>query len=230
MPLRRRPARLPVDRRARARRRAVARGPARRRRHPRRPRHLLLPRATRVAVVLPVHARPQHAGAGRQGPVRLRRPVHVDPARAHQGARRDTAEHGLAGGPPSTTATRAAASPPCTAGRCELDRERRELRVFDEVFAPATHPCRLAFHLGPEVTVDARRHTARLSWYATARPHGRARAAAGPDWPHTAARRPAAGLVLGRFRPARAGHHPRRRRHRGRPPRGAVTTLLRFHR
>lgn len=45
-----------------------------------------------------------------------------------------------------------------------LDRERRELTVYDEVFAPATHPCRLAFHLGPQVTATLNGNTAELSW------------------------------------------------------------------
>jgi hypothetical protein len=45
-----------------------------------------------------------------------------------------------------------------------LDRDRRELRVFDELLAPTTHPCRLAYHLGPQVEVELDGHVARLSW------------------------------------------------------------------
>lgn len=46
----------------------------------------------------------------------------------------------------------------------ELNRERRELRVFDEVLAPTPRDCRLAFHLGPLVTAELDGATARLSW------------------------------------------------------------------
>lgn len=45
-----------------------------------------------------------------------------------------------------------------------LDRERRELRIEDAVVSPATHPCRLAFHLGPEVAAVLEGDTAVLSW------------------------------------------------------------------
>jgi hypothetical protein len=46
-----------------------------------------------------------------------------------------------------------------------LDRELREVRVFDEVLAPVEHPCRLAFHLGPAVTAILEGNTAVLSWH-----------------------------------------------------------------
>jgi hypothetical protein len=46
----------------------------------------------------------------------------------------------------------------------QLDADRRELLVHDEVRAPATRDCRLAFHLGPEVTVVLDGHSAVLSW------------------------------------------------------------------
>ena len=45
----------------------------------------------------------------------------------------------------------------------ELDRERRELRVVDEVVG-RPRPCRLSFHLGPRVNVTIDGHTASLSW------------------------------------------------------------------
>jgi hypothetical protein len=45
-----------------------------------------------------------------------------------------------------------------------LDRDRRELVVHDEVRAPSARDCRLAFHLGPEVTVVLDGHSAVLSW------------------------------------------------------------------
>jgi hypothetical protein len=48
--------------------------------------------------------------------------------------------------------------------RVRLDRERRELRIEDDVFAPTTHPCRVAFHLGPRVTAVLDGHSALLSW------------------------------------------------------------------
>ena len=66
VPLRRWPARVPVHRRARPRGRAVRGGPARRGRRARRPGDVLLPRAARVAAVLPVDPRPQHPAAGRR--------------------------------------------------------------------------------------------------------------------------------------------------------------------
>lgn len=81
VPLRRRPARLPVHRRPRPRRRALGGGAARRGRRARRPGDVLLPRAARVAAVLPLDPRPQHPGAGRRRPVRAGRPVPVDAAR-----------------------------------------------------------------------------------------------------------------------------------------------------
>jgi hypothetical protein len=45
-----------------------------------------------------------------------------------------------------------------------LDRERREVRVEDEVRGQVVRDCRLAFHLGPEVTARLDGHTAELSW------------------------------------------------------------------
>lgn len=40
----------------------------------------------------------------------------------------------------------------------------RELRVADVVYGQGSHPARLAFHLGPEVTAALDKHTARLTW------------------------------------------------------------------
>jgi hypothetical protein len=45
-----------------------------------------------------------------------------------------------------------------------LNRERGEVRVQDDVRAPAAHDCRLAFHLGPAVTAVLDEHSAVLSW------------------------------------------------------------------
>jgi Heparinase II/III-like protein/Heparinase II/III N-terminus len=45
-----------------------------------------------------------------------------------------------------------------------LDRERAEVTLHDEVRAPGARDCRLAFHLGPEVTVVLDGHDAVLSW------------------------------------------------------------------
>ncbi len=45
-----------------------------------------------------------------------------------------------------------------------LDRDRHELTVYDEVFAPAVHTCRLAYHLGPQVMAALDGNTATLSW------------------------------------------------------------------
>jgi hypothetical protein len=47
----------------------------------------------------------------------------------------------------------------------QLDRDRREVTVHDEVRAPGARDCRLAFHLGPEVTVVLDGHSAVLSWH-----------------------------------------------------------------
>ncbi|PRX45635.1 heparinase II/III-like protein [Prauserella shujinwangii] len=46
----------------------------------------------------------------------------------------------------------------------ELDLGTRELRVSDEVRGDGTHPCRLAFHLGPRVEAELTGHSARLAW------------------------------------------------------------------
>lgn len=46
-----------------------------------------------------------------------------------------------------------------------LDRDRREVTLHDEVRAPGPRDCRLAFHLGPEVTVVLDGHSAVLSWH-----------------------------------------------------------------
>ena len=77
VPMRRRPSRLSLDRRARACRRTLGRSPLRRRRRPRRSRNLLLPRRSAVAVLLPVDARAQHRRDRRTRPVALGRPVPV---------------------------------------------------------------------------------------------------------------------------------------------------------
>ena len=98
MPLRRRPARVPQHRRARPRRRPVGRGPVRRGGRARRPRHLRLPGRPGLAVLLPVHARPQHGAAGRDEPVPRGRPVPVAAARGHPGDRGSRRRrHGLLG-------------------------------------------------------------------------------------------------------------------------------------
>jgi hypothetical protein len=46
----------------------------------------------------------------------------------------------------------------------ELDSVSRELKVVDEVVSSSKHPCRLAFHLGPQIEADLVGHTARLTW------------------------------------------------------------------
>ncbi|MCT2585742.1 alginate lyase family protein [Actinophytocola gossypii] len=46
----------------------------------------------------------------------------------------------------------------------DLDAERREYRIHDEVHTQGRHPARLAFHLGPEVTATLDGHTVRLTW------------------------------------------------------------------
>jgi len=45
-----------------------------------------------------------------------------------------------------------------------LDRDRREVTLRDEVRTPTTRGCRLAFHLGPQVTAVLDGHEALLSW------------------------------------------------------------------
>ena len=45
-----------------------------------------------------------------------------------------------------------------------LDRETRKVTLHDEVRAPSVRNCRLAFHLGPEVTAVLDGHSAVLSW------------------------------------------------------------------
>jgi hypothetical protein len=45
-----------------------------------------------------------------------------------------------------------------------LDRKVRELEIRDEVQSTAGHDCRLAFHLGPQVTAILDGSTALLSW------------------------------------------------------------------
>ena len=81
VPLRRRPARVPQYRRARSRGRLVSGGQVRGRGHPRRPGYLLLPRRTRVAVVLPLDPRAQHRRARRPELLRRGRLIPVGPAR-----------------------------------------------------------------------------------------------------------------------------------------------------
>ncbi|MGH3914194.1 MAG: alginate lyase family protein [Pseudonocardiaceae bacterium] len=46
----------------------------------------------------------------------------------------------------------------------ELDARTRELRVSDDVSSPRRHHCRLAFHLGPRITVDLDGSRAMLGW------------------------------------------------------------------
>ncbi|WP_306999131.1 heparinase II/III family protein [Amycolatopsis thermophila] len=46
----------------------------------------------------------------------------------------------------------------------ELAPAGRELRISDEITADRHHPARLAFHLGPRVTVQLSGHTALLGW------------------------------------------------------------------
>lgn len=48
--------------------------------------------------------------------------------------------------------------------RVRLDGELRELTVLDKVAGRERHPCRLAFHLGPEVTAELTGEVARLRW------------------------------------------------------------------
>ncbi|HEX6357320.1 alginate lyase family protein [Actinophytocola sp.] len=45
-----------------------------------------------------------------------------------------------------------------------LNRDRGEVRIQDDVRAPTVRNCRLAFHLGPEVTTVLDGHSALLSW------------------------------------------------------------------
>ena len=45
-----------------------------------------------------------------------------------------------------------------------LDRQTRRLVVEDVLESPGIHPCRLAFHLGPEVDCHLDGHVAQLSW------------------------------------------------------------------
>jgi hypothetical protein len=77
VPVRRRAAWLPVDRRPRSRGRAFRGGQVRRRGRPGRPGHLLLSRRTRMAVLLPLDDRAQHGRDRRSKPVGGKRPVHV---------------------------------------------------------------------------------------------------------------------------------------------------------
>lgn len=46
----------------------------------------------------------------------------------------------------------------------ELDEATQELRISDEVRSARKHRCRLAFHLGPSITVDLGGATAHLTW------------------------------------------------------------------
>ena len=105
VPLRRRAARVPEHRRARARRRLVGGGPLRRRGHPRRPGHLLLSRRARVAVLLPVDDRrttPSSSAAG-TSPPRAARSCGCGTRRP--GRSRSSTTATSPGGPPSMTAT-----------------------------------------------------------------------------------------------------------------------------
>lgn len=159
VPLRRRSARVPVHRRARPRGRAVRGGPARRGRRARRPGDVLLPRAARVAALLPVDARPQHRRAGRRGPVRLRRPVPVDPACPQPRAGRGRLRRGTA----RWCAEHDGYRPSVHRRRVELTAASQELRVVDEVRGPR-RAVRLAFHLGPAVAADLVDSRAALTW------------------------------------------------------------------
>ena len=153
MPLRRRPARLPLHRRARPRRRAVGRAAPRRRRRARRPGDALLPRASpQWRRVLPLDPRPQHpaSSTARTSPV-VRRPVPVDPAcraaacaRARPAPRRRRlsrwcAEHDGYQRRPCHRPAHRGARPP-RAGSCGWS---------TRCAASAAAGCRLAFHLGP---------------------------------------------------------------------------------
>lgn len=46
----------------------------------------------------------------------------------------------------------------------ELDSERAELSIRDELRTSRTHPCRLAFHLGPVIDVELAASSAELRW------------------------------------------------------------------
>ena len=81
----------------------------------------------------------------------------------------DTAEHGLARWTAEHDGYSRGREATVHRRSVQLDRERREVRVFDEVFAPSARPCRLAFHLGPLVTAELDGPTARLTWHADGR-------------------------------------------------------------
>jgi hypothetical protein len=53
----------------------------------------------------------------------------------------------------------------------ELDGATRELRVRDEVHSSRGHACRLAFHLGPQLTAELDGHHAMLRWAHRGRAH-----------------------------------------------------------
>jgi hypothetical protein len=53
----------------------------------------------------------------------------------------------------------------------ELDSVRRELRVRDEVESSRRHACRLAFHLGPQLTAELNGRQAMLRWEHRGRTH-----------------------------------------------------------
>jgi hypothetical protein len=59
----------------------------------------------------------------------------------------------------------ASLSPPAVhRRRVRLDRRHRSLTIHDEVICEGTHPCRLAFHLGPEIDCRLEGPVATLHW------------------------------------------------------------------
>jgi hypothetical protein len=108
-----------------------------------------------------------------------------------------------------------------------VDRDRGEVRVQDDVRAATVRDCRLAFHLGPEVTAVLDGHSAVLSW------HDRTASLELPDtltWTaHRGEENPPLGWYSGEF-----GHREPATTlvgtgHAGGPLRMPLVTILRFH-
>ncbi len=166
VPVRRRPARLPVDCGSRPCRRAGRRGPSRRRGRVGRSRDLLLSRRAPVAGLLPVDPRAQHDRAGRTGSVDCRAARSCGPVTP---VTRVIESSTAAGADVWTWSAEhdgySDLDPPAHHRRTvRLYRTDRQIEILDRVDSAGVIAYRLAFHLGPDVDVRLDGNMARLSW------------------------------------------------------------------